>query len=210
MIQTPTDNVRRVDNREFDPSQFGTFAPLVPMQPDRNVPTRDNPQGQAKNRAKLLLVPPTLESVLKKSLAALAVAAATVAALAVPAGAVTPKATWTHQTVPCATGHKAATVTLKWGQHQNYVPMYEGDTGAYIQKGWYDNPCPHQWLLIGSCQPGSQSDCEALDVAPKHKGQYVPLSGAAVTLQSGPTCDNSGVTYVMYVPASRAPSCPSA
>ncbi|MDQ1500618.1 MAG: hypothetical protein QOI86_3958 [Actinomycetota bacterium] len=140
---------------------------------------------------------------MRRPLAALLLTAAALAALAVPDGAST-SATWTHQTLRCATGPKSATVTLKW------VPgaPIDGGSGRYVQKGWYDNPCAGQWLLLFGCMPGSQSDCYAVDVAPKHRGKIdQAVSGE---LQAGPTCDDHGGTAsVDYVPAKKAPSCPT-
>lgn len=137
--------------------------------------------------------PSPLEPPLKKPLAAAAVALAAVATLAVPAGAST-RTTWTHQALPCATGSKSATLVEKW----------QGDT---VVKSWFNNPCAHQWLLLGWCQPGSQSDCFAIDVAPHHKGAL--RQGVYPTLHTGASCDDSGTTSYSYIPASKAPSCPN-
>jgi len=97
---------------------------------------------------------------LRRPLSGALIAAAALAALAVPAGAATtkPKTTWLHQTLPCATGHKSATVTQKW----------RGDT---LQKSWYTNPCATDWLDFSWCQPDSQSDCSLVQYGPHHKGE---------------------------------------
>jgi hypothetical protein len=142
---------------------------------------------------------------IRRPLAAALLTAAAVAVLVVPAGA-SSRTTWTHQTLPCSAGHKSATVTLKW------VPATQGwlDLGVerVVQKGWYDNPCRNQWLLLWGCQPGSQSDCSAVDVAPHHKGRID--DGVSATLQDTPSCDDhGGTTFISYVPAKRAPSCPA-
>jgi hypothetical protein len=137
----------------------------------------------------------------KKPLALLLVPAA-VAVLAIPAGA-SSAATWTHQSIHCATGHKSATVVLKWVPNGQTADGGEPDTS--VQKGWYDNPCPSQWLKLGWCAPDSQSDCYALEVAPHHKGRLDV--GAYATLLNGPSCED-GTVSATYVPARKAPSCP--
>lgn len=97
---------------------------------------------------------------MKKPLAAMVLSAAAVASLAVPAGASTRiNTTWTHQTMPCAGGHHVATLTMKW-------------RGGAVQKGWYDNPCGHQWLSIDWLFADSQSNGGTFVVPPHHKGQW--------------------------------------
>jgi hypothetical protein len=91
----------------------------------------------------------------KKLPAALFIAAATVATLAVPAGAAV-RTTWKHQALPCARGHKSATLVQKW----------QGDSAL---KTWVDNPCRGQWLFVMWC--GSSSRCNGIDVAPEQHGQ---------------------------------------
>ncbi|MDQ1501666.1 MAG: hypothetical protein QOI86_5006 [Actinomycetota bacterium] len=118
-----------------------------------------------------------------RPLVALLLSAATVAALAVPAGA-SPRATWTHQTLPCATGHKSAKLTQKW-------------QGIDVVKGWVDNPCSGQWLFVMWCP--SSSGCSAVDVAPKHHGQGAgQTSFDALELRAAKTCSfgDVGVSQV--------------
>ncbi len=111
---------------------------------------------------------------MKKPLAALLLVPASVA-LAVPAGAATSPVTWEHRTLPCATGHKSATVTLKWRY---------GD----VQKSWYTNPCS-QWLLLGWLFPDSQSNGGSYDVAPHRKGQTLNgLNLFPSSLSARPDC----------------------
>ena len=93
------------------------------------------------------------------------VAASSLLTLAVPAGAATPKATWTHQVLACAKGHK----------------------------------------------PGSQSDCNGLDVPPRHKGRLdEPISG---TVNSKPSCNPNDTLTIWrkdFKPDHVAPTCPGA
>jgi len=120
-----------------------------------------------------------------KSLAALAVVAATVATLAVPAGAATvkPKTTWSHVTLHCA-GRKTATVTYKW-------------QGGAIVNSWVDNRCGHQYVNLTSCMDNGGGDgattiCGQYDVWPKSKanlGGMNPDVTAALVL--GSECDSS-------------------
>jgi hypothetical protein len=99
-----------------------------------------------------------------KRLAALLVAPAAVAALVVPAGASTPT-TWVHQTLPCATGHKSASLVQKW-------------QGDHAVKTWVDNPCRAQWLYLA--WDISSSRLNVVDVAPRHHAQI----GGSVTPDS--------------------------
>ena len=41
-----------------------------------------------------------------------------------------------------------------------------------VQKGWYDNPCPHQWLSIDWTFADSESNGGSFAVAPHHKGLW--------------------------------------
>jgi len=96
--------------------------------------------------------------------AALLLVPAAVAALAVPAGASTPsKVAWQHWSLPCAGGHKSATLVVKW--------VRTGPDSTDVQKGWYDNPCSHQWLTVYWVFPDSQSNGGTFEVPPRHKGQ---------------------------------------
>jgi hypothetical protein len=135
-----------------------------------------------------------LEHALKKPLAALTFAVAAVATLAVPAGAATtkPKVTWTHQTLPCSTGHKSATFVEKW------------QDGAVTQS-WYTNPCAGEFLWLGGCN--GESDCSADAAPPKTKGHLTYGADFAV-LVPGPLC-STGTTPVTRLGAKHpAPPCP--
>jgi hypothetical protein len=96
------------------------------------------------------------ECIMKKPLAALALAGVAVASLAVPAGAST-RTTWTHQTLTCQ-GGRHATVTWKW-------------QGGYAVNTWVDNSCRHQYVSVGSCDPTDLDSpkCFETDVAPATK-----------------------------------------
>lgn len=91
-----------------------------------------------------------LERIVKKPLAALALAVAAVATMAVPAGAA-PSKDWTVQTLPCATGHKSAVVAYS-PTHPWWVDDGTG-TGSGVAnpngwRPWFSNPCPGQWLVF--------------------------------------------------------------
>jgi len=156
------------------------------MQSDRNVPSRNNPQGQAKNGANLLaVVAPTLESSVKKTLAALAVAAATVAALAVPAGAST-TTIWKHLSLHCA-GNRSATVTFKM-------------QGGQAVDSWVDNRCGRQYVTVTSCASTDRyATCGATDIGPRTKTHLGPL-GYQPQAQLGwsPYCGDGPGTDCQY------------
>src|SRR5581483_6788217 len=81
------------------------------------------------------LVPPMLERIVKKSLAAALLTAAAVAAMAVPAGASAPPpnpAQWKHLTNGCTA----------------FVEKIQGPKF----EAWFDNACPADWDTIGYCK----------------------------------------------------------
>jgi hypothetical protein len=118
-----------------------------------------------------------LECVVKKPLAALALAAAaTIATLAVPAGAST-TTTWSHKTLRCA-GGRHATVTYKW-------------QGGTVVDSWAVNGCGHQYLNLTWCQvAGDSPKCGQLDVWPRTK-MHVGFGAPEVMagLELSPSCD---------------------
>jgi hypothetical protein len=83
----------------------------------------------------------------RRSLAALALSAASVAVLAVPAGAA-PSKDWTVQTIPCATGHNSAVIGYS-PTHPYWLQDDATGAGTVNPHGWlswFKNPCKGQWL----------------------------------------------------------------
>src|SRR5581483_8099821 len=117
-------------------------------------------------------VPPTLEPIVKKPLAALAVVAAAVASVALPlttlpagaaastggpSGGIVPVSSdWVKTVVPCRVGHKSA-VTGYSPTHPYWVR--NGDSFQVNPQGWtpwFSNPCKGQWLVFFVASRGEQ------------------------------------------------------
>ena len=118
------------------------------MQPDRNVPPRDNPKEQAKNGANLTPLPPvpgvSAPVNFPRPVAAVLLSAASLVALAVPAGAAVPKRP-ADQTFPCNDGSGKAAQVWQWSGHLAAK-----------------NPCSTEWLFVTY---GSQFYNSAFDSA---------------------------------------------
>jgi|GEM_PF-5299258 len=170
------------------------------MQSDRNLSLRDNPQGRAKNGANLLLaVPPPLERIVKKPLAALLVAAATFAALAAPVGAASASAEQTTSlVVPCSDPVQyptPATVT------------YRSTSGGLTWIKVVDDSCPGDWIEVDVSQ--GQTFVGIVNFAPgtfQWTGRQLVahhLQGDRVTAQIAQASEGSGVPWCDPAPYPR-------
>ena len=135
------------------------------------------------------LVPPMLERIVKKSLAAALLTAAAVAAMAVPAGASAPPpnpAQWKHLTNGCTA----------------FVEKIQGPKF----EAWFDNACPADWDTIGYCKviphpvpPGYVQDCHQLNLPPKAHGHLRNLDTQIGIEQGGtspgPMCGDAPSNY---------------
>jgi len=169
------------------------------MQPDRNVPRRDNPKGQAKNRANLTT--PHAAGALpvvnrRRPLVALLVSAA-VAALASPAGAASsPKQPdWIRRSFPCRKGQKSA--VMGYSPTHPFWLSPDPNTGAPIGnphawRVWFKNPCPGEWLVFAN--DSMTADADVLFSAQTGTAGWVPafaVDGVSVTgalLSDTPWC----------------------
>jgi hypothetical protein len=163
------------------------------MQSDRNVPLSDNPQGQAKNGANLLLAgpPQMLERIVKKPLAAVLLGAVTIGTLTVPAGAAVPKRPATD-TIACNDGSGRSAQVWSWDD-----------------KLAAKNPCRSEWLVMPFGQQYANGAWDnALELAPgahfnwssKQVAAYLPGNRPSGGMLAAEKCNgiSEGSPTVVY------------